>query len=89
MTASIPALETWAKHPVGFAVRVAIAVTGMVTAILVLMTSSLIPGASWVLVGLGIALAAASVRAARVPSATRLAVAVAILVAVPLSIQIF
>jgi hypothetical protein len=41
------------------------------------------------MVALGIGLAAASVRAARIPSASRLAIAAAILLAVPLSIQIF
>lgn len=89
MTASTPALQTWAEHPMGFTVRVAIAVTGMITAILVLMMSALIPEASWQLVVLGIALAAASVRAARVPSAVRLGIAAAVLIAVPLSIQLF
>lgn len=89
MTASTPALQTWAKQPMGFAVRVAIAVTGMITATLVLMMSALIPEASWLMVVLGIGLAAASVRAARIPSASRLSTAAAILLAVPLSIQIF
>lgn len=89
MTASTSALRTWAQHPIGFAVRVAIAASGLITAVLVLMISSLIPRVSWLLVALGITLAVTSVRAARVPSATRLGLAAAVLVAVPVSIQIF
>lgn len=89
MTVSTPALQTWAEHPIGFAVRVAIAASGLITAVMVLMISSLIPRASWLLVALGITLAATSVRAARIPSATRLAITTAVLVAIPVSIQIF
>lgn len=89
MTSLSPALEAWASHPAGKATRVAIAVLGMATATLVLMTASLVATGSWALVLLGVAMAAASVRAALAPSTTRLLILAAIVVAIPLTIQVF
>lgn len=89
MTSLSPALQTWASHPAGKATRLAIAVLDMATAILVMMTASLVTTGSWALVLLGVAMAAASVRAALVPSTTRFLTLAAILVAVPITIQVF
>jgi hypothetical protein len=89
MTATSHPSSAWASHPAGKAVRIFIAVTGMITATFVLMTASLVSSGSWVLVLLGVGLAASSVRAARVPSTFRLALVGAALIAIPLSIQIF
>ncbi|HUF15016.1 MAG TPA: hypothetical protein VMQ46_03920 [Acidimicrobiia bacterium] len=82
------ALRAWATHPFGMAARVAIAVFGSVTATLVLMTAAVVSSGSWALVVLGAGLAACSVRAARVPSVSRLALLAAALLAIPLLLQI-
>lgn len=89
MTASTPALETWAVRPVGKVVRVALAVFGMVFATMVLTSAVLVETGSWALVLIGVALAATSVRAAQQLTTTRLAALAAVLLAIPLSIQIF
>lgn len=89
MTATSHPASAWASHPAGKAVRIFIAVTGMITATFVLMTASLVSSGSWALVLLGVGLAASSVRAARVPTISRLALVGAALIAIPLSIQIF
>lgn len=89
MTATSHPASAWASHPVGKAVRIFIAVTGMITATFVLMTASLVSSGSWALVLLGVGLAASSVRAARLPTISRLALVGAALIAIPLSIQVF
>jgi hypothetical protein len=89
MTAISTTFQTWATHPVGRAARIVIAVGGMATATLVLMTASLVTSGSWALVILGVGLAAFSVRAARAPTAGRLILVAAVLMAVPLTIQVF
>lgn len=89
LTAARRPATDWATHPAGRAVRAFIAGAGMVTATLVLMTATLVSSGSWVLVILGVGLAATSIRAARIPTVGRLATVAAALVAIPLSIQIF
>lgn len=89
MTATSHPANAWATHPAGKAVRVFIAAAGMVTATFVLMTASLVSSGSWALVLLGVGLAASAIRAARVPTVTRLALVAAALIAIPLSIQVF
>jgi hypothetical protein len=61
----------------------------MVMATMVLTAAAVVESASWTLVLLGVALAAASVRAARVPTGSRLAVLMAVVIALPLTLQIF
>jgi hypothetical protein len=87
MTTASPPTVAWANHPLGKAARIAIAVGGLVTATLVLMTASLVATGSWALVTLGVGLAALAVRAARVPTTSRLAITAAALVAILLSFQ--
>lgn len=89
MTAITQTVEGWATHPVGKAARIFIAVTGMATATLVMMTASVIDSGSWALVLLGVALAASSVRAARIPTTGRLALLATALIAIPIAIRIF
>lgn len=89
MTAVNPAIRAWASRPAGRAARIAIAVLGMATATLVLMTATMVSSGSWALVLLGVGLAAASVRAALVPSTARLVVASLVLLAIPITIQVF
>lgn len=83
------AIDAWASHPAGRAVRIFMGAAGMATATLVLMTASLVSSGSWALVVLGVGLAATSVRAAAVPSTPRLALLAATLVAIPIAIRIF
>lgn len=68
--------------------RIALALTGMITSTLILMLAAVIETGSWMIVILGISLAVASVSAARAPSATRLVTTAAVLLAVPLTLQI-
>jgi hypothetical protein len=82
------ALHEWAAHPLGKAARIAIAVTGLVTATLVLLLATLGTSAVWFMVLLGVALAATSVRAAVYPSLIRLTTLAAVMVAVPIVGQI-
>jgi len=89
MTTASPPISTWAAHPMGKAARIAIAVGGLITATLVLMTASVVATGSWALVVLGVGLAALSVRAARVPSRVRLILVAAALIAIPLAFQVF
>jgi hypothetical protein len=72
----------------GKVTRAAIAVTGMVFAVLVLMNAALIDSGSWALVILGVALAATSVRVAQSPFLSRIVAVGASTVAIPLSLQI-
>lgn len=89
MTALTHTVEAWATHPAGKAARIFIACAGMATATLVMMTASVVDSGSWALVLLGVALAAFSVRAARLPSTGRLALVAAALIAIPTAIRIF
>ena len=88
MTTSNPALDEWATQPLGKAARVAIAVGGMITATLVLLMATMLRDGTWLFVLAGVALAATSVRAARVPNLTRLSVVSANLIIIPLIAQI-
>lgn len=89
MTTVNPPLQAWATKPLGKAARVAIAVGGMALAVLVLMTASVVETGAWALVLLGVALVAAAVRAARVPSGSRMAALMLIVIAIPFSLQVF
>ena len=89
MTTSHLALGAWATRPLGKAARIGIAVGGLVTATLVLTTSAVVTNGSWALVLLGVALAAASVRAARIPSVGRLTTFAVGLIAIPILLQTF
>lgn len=84
MTVStITTLDEWAEHPLGRAARVAIAALGLMSAILVLMVATMNSHAAWTLVLLGVALAAASVRAATKPTAIRLTTLAAVMITIP------
>ena len=89
MTASAAALETWTARPLGKALRLALGVLGMVFATIVLGTAVLVERGSWALVLLGVAVAATSVRAAQNLTVSRLSALAAVLLAVPLSFQVF
>lgn len=89
MTTTSPVLQAWATRPLGKAARIAIAAMGMSMAVLVLTTSAIVESGSWALVLLGVGLAATSVRAAWIPSVSRLAALTATVIAILLSIQIF
>lgn len=89
MTTASSALNAWASHPLGKAARAAIAVGGLMTATLVLMTASVVAAGSWALVLLGVGLAALSVRAARLPTPLRLTLVTLTLIAIPLTFQAF
>jgi hypothetical protein len=71
----------------GKAARIAIAVGGLILAILVLMTATIVSTGSWAMVGLGVLLAPSAVRAARIPTPSRLAVLAATVIAIPIVIQ--
>ena len=73
----------------GKAARIAIAIGGLLTATLVLMTASVVASGTWILVLLGVGLAALSIRAARVPSPVRLTLVALALIAIPLAFQAF
>jgi hypothetical protein len=84
MTVStITTIDEWAAHPVGKVARVAIAALGLMSATLVLLVATMNSHAAWTLVLLGVALAAASVRAAVSPSLIRLSTLAAVMIAVP------
>jgi hypothetical protein len=87
MTTANPAIVAWAEHPVGRVARIAIAVGGLVTSTLVLMTASVVASGSWSLVVLGVGLAALAVRAARVPTTARLFLTAAALIGILLAYQ--
>jgi hypothetical protein len=83
MTAStITTIDELAAHPFGKAARVAMAVLGLASAVLVLMVATIYTEAAWPLVLLGAALAATSVRAATKPSVMRLSSLCAVMVAI-------
>jgi hypothetical protein len=83
MTAStITTIDDLAAHPFGKAARIALAVLGLASAVLVLMVATIYTEAAWPLVLLGAALAATSVRAASKPSVMRLFSLGAVMVAI-------
>lgn len=88
-TSNAIVLNEWASHPIGKAARIAIAVTGLITSTLVLLLATLGASAAWLMVLLGVALAATSVRAATSPTMIRLITLAAALVAIPIVGQIF
>lgn len=73
----------------GKAARVAIAVLGLASAILVLLVATMNQQAAWIMILLGVGLAAVSVRAALRPDLIRLTTLVAIMIAVPYVSQTF
>lgn len=75
---------TWMSRPLGKATRVVIALAGMTTATLILMTSVLVSNGSWFFILTGVAVAALSVRAALHPSLLRLSLLGVGLIALPL-----
>jgi len=84
MTAStISSLDEWAVHPIGKVARVAIAALGLMSAILVLLVATMNPDAAWLMVLLGVSLAAVSVRAALSPTLIRLTTLAAVMIAIP------
>jgi hypothetical protein len=84
MTATtITTIDEWAAHPVGKVARVAIAALGLMSATLVLLVATISDQSAWIMVLLGVALAAVSMRAAAKPSLLRLTTLAAIMVAVP------
>jgi hypothetical protein len=89
MTTASSAINAWASHPLGKAARAAIAVGGLLTATLVLMTASMVATGSWAMILLGVGLAALSVRAARLPTPLRLTLVTLALIAIPLFLQAF
>ncbi len=83
MTVStITSLDEWAAHPYGKAARIALAVLGLASSVLVLLVATLLSQAAWLLVLLGVALAATTVRAASKPSVIRLTSLGAVMVSV-------
>jgi len=66
-----------------------IAILGLASAILVLLVATMNEQAAWIMVLLGVGLAAVSVRAALKPDLIRLTTLVAIMIAVPYVSQTF
>ena len=87
-TSTASALNEWAAHPLGKAARIAIAVTGLAIATLVLLLAMSGTNAVWFMVLLAAAIAATSIRAAMHPSLVRLTTLAAVMVAVPIVGQI-
>jgi len=88
MTTTDIVLDEWATQPLGKAARVAIAAGGMITATLVLLMATMLRDGAWLFVLIGVALAATSIRAARAPTLTRMAIVSANLIAIPLLAQV-
>jgi hypothetical protein len=87
MTTVNPVIRAWAAGPTGRATRIAIAVVGMASATLVLMSAAVVTSASWALILLGVGMATASVRAALSPTLGRLAITAIAMSAVPFVVQ--
>ena len=84
MTVStITTIDEWAAHPIGKAARVAMAILGLASAVLVLLVATMNSQAAWTLVLLGVALAATSIRAAQRPTLIRLTSLLAVMIAIP------
>ncbi len=75
-------INHWASHPLGKATRVAMAVLGLGSGVLLLMAATIYTERSWPLVLLGAILAATAVRAASRPSLIRLLSLGSVMVAV-------
>ena len=89
MTASTAEFFTdWAAHPIGKVTRALIAVVGVIVATLVLLLATLGAQNVWILVLIGVALAATSIRAAMEPNAIRLTTLAVVLMTVPIVGQI-
>ncbi|MEX0865060.1 MAG: hypothetical protein WD269_09335 [Acidimicrobiia bacterium] len=84
MTTTDQVLGDWATHPFGKAARVAMAVGGMLTGVMLMLIAPAVHGQPWLLVIVATSLVITSVRAARFPSVTRLALVAANLLAMPL-----
>ena len=83
MTSStITTVEQWATQPFGKAARIALAVLGLFSSVVVFLVATIYTEAAWMLVLLGSTMAAASVRAASRPSPVRLASLGAVMVAI-------
>jgi hypothetical protein len=83
MTVStITTLDEWAAHPYGKAARIALVVLGLASAMLVLMMATMNTQAAWLLVLLGVALAATTMRVASKPTVIRLITLAAVMVSV-------
>lgn len=78
----------WTHQTLGKVARVALAAGGMSAAFLFLLLAGSVGTGVWALVVGGVALAATSVRAAWLPSRTRLLVMAANLAAIPLFAQV-
>lgn len=87
MTTTTPVLQPWATQPIGKVARAGIAAGGLVLATLVLMTAAIVAQGSWAMIGIGVVIAPSAIRAARVPSALRLTVLAAAVLAIPFTIQ--
>jgi hypothetical protein len=77
------AIDQWSAHPLGRAARIGIATIGLGTAVLLLLTATILPGATWPLIVTGAALAAITVRAAERPTLVRLGLLAAVTVLAP------
>ncbi len=84
MTTADLVLDAWALKPAGKAVRVGIAAAGLATATLVLLMATTLASGTWMVVLVGVSLAATSIRAARYPTLVRLSALTANLLAIPL-----
>lgn len=88
MTTADFTFDNWPTTTFGKAARAAVAVLGVITAVLTLMLAPMVAGASWVMVLGGVSLAATSVRAAQEPTVVRLSVVAANLLLIPLLIRL-
>ncbi|HEY6628271.1 MAG TPA: hypothetical protein VI193_04770 [Acidimicrobiia bacterium] len=89
MTASTAEFFTdWTAHPVGKVTRALIAVVGVIVATLVMLLATLGAQNAWILILVGVALAATSIRAAMEPTAIRLTTLAVTLMAIPIVSQV-
>lgn len=89
MMVSNASIAPWADKPLGKAARLTMAIAGMLLATSVMMTAAVVDQGSWALVLLGVALGAASVRAAHWPTISRLAALGAVVLAIPTTMLVF
>ncbi|MEX1125063.1 MAG: hypothetical protein WEE53_05305 [Acidimicrobiia bacterium] len=89
MTASTAEfVNDWSTHPIGKVTRALIAVAGIILATLVLLLATLGAQNVWILVLIGVSLAATSIRAAMEPNAIRLSTLAVVVLALPVVSQI-
>lgn len=86
---TITTIDEWAAHPLGKAARIAVVTLGLMSATLVLLIATMNSQTAWIMILLGVTLAAVSVRTAAKPSLVRLTTLAAIMVAVPYVGQTF